>query len=135
MENEKSKETILDTDTKGVPLLLFSPPWSPFSPSLGNINECGKLSSPWKHLSAWDSRCDSMQMVSTLSCLGIYRRLRRLPIHFLLSLLGGKGKGGVRTLSRLLVEWKCDPVEVRSGYWGCPFWGIKVTIWDVGWGM
>lgn len=38
---------------KRSPLLLFSPPLFPFSLSLGNIHECGKLSFPWKHLSAW----------------------------------------------------------------------------------
>ena len=38
---------------KRSPLLLCSPPLFPFSLSLGNIYECGKLSFPWKHLSAW----------------------------------------------------------------------------------
>lgn len=55
---------------KRSPLFLCSPPLFPFSPSLGNIYECGKLSFPWKHLSAWGFRCYSMQIVSTLSCLG-----------------------------------------------------------------
>lgn len=64
MENEKSKETILDTDTKGVPCSFFIPPsLFLFSSSLPGCNECGRLLSPqsvWGHR---DSRCYSMQIL------------------------------------------------------------------------
>ena len=57
---------------KRSPLLLFSPPLFPFSLSLGNIYECGKLSFPWKHLSAWGHLMNPKLLV--LTCLARYLR-------------------------------------------------------------
>lgn len=60
------------------PLLLLSPlPCLPFSPSLGNSHECGKLSSLWK------LETQELQMLPTPSGLG-----------------GGHGEGGGAPFAR-----------------------------------
>jgi len=63
MENEKSKETILDTDTKGVPCSFSITPGF-FSPlpyqAVMNVENCFPPQSIWGHT---DSRCYSMQIL------------------------------------------------------------------------
>lgn len=91
------------TQIQRSPLLLCSPPLFPFSLSLGNIYECGKLSFPWKHFECLGgSRCYSMQIVSTLSCLGKCS-LTHLHIHFL-SFLEGRDKGRDENTSQTTVS-------------------------------
>lgn len=122
---------------KGSPLLLFSPPLFPFSPSLGNIHECGKLSFPWKHLSA-----QGLQMLFYANAFHPVLPGEMLfnPSAYPFSVFSGRERQRKRWKyfpdncfhCFTLVEWKCNPAEVRSGCCGCILQGTKASVFNGG---
>lgn len=116
MENEKSKETILDTDTKGVPCSFSIPPCFfsllPYQIVM-NVENGFPPQSIWGHI---DSRCYSMQILPLFPAQQ-HPELTLLPSSLLpVAFHGVVGKKNIPVKPPLIIILKGQIYTLRSAF-------------------